>query len=148
MATQTLRTNNSLEKFKQLIPGQKGVPKDIDSKLNASGDFNVLNGIDAIVKGVSRILLTSSGTYVFDPEYGVPLYKYLYEPADETTREKVLHDVNSALHRYEGRAKITTNLTFLSNKKGFRLDIVIKYDGKYKKLHLIVDETYLRNIDE
>lgn len=144
----TLRSTITLEKFNKLVSGKKGIPVDIDSKLHASGDFLRLEGIDVIIKGVTNILLTSAGTYLFDPPYGVPLYKYVFEQADEHTRDKILNEVDRQLERYEDRAQITTNAVFLSNKKGFRLDIMIKYKGKQKKIHITIDETYLKSLDE
>lgn len=146
MITSSLKTNNSLEKFKKLIPGKKNVPRDIDSKLSPKGDFEELEGIDVIIKGITTILLTSKGTYVFDPEFGLGLHRYIFEPADEVTKNSIENEVRDALKRYEGRVQTNFRVVFLNNKKGFRLDLSIKYQGSYKKVHITFDESLLRTL--
>lgn len=146
MESYSLKTNNSLERFNKLIPGKKNVPQDIDSKFTPSGDFVLLEGIDVIIKGLCNMLLTSAESYVFDPVYGVGIHKYIFEPADEITKNAIENDVNDAVRRYESRASVTTNIAFLSNRKGFRIDMSIKYRGAQKKVHLIIDESFLRTL--
>lgn len=148
MSTSNFKPNNYLEKFRKRIPGKKDLPEDIDSQIVASGDLKHLTGIDAIVAGIVRILLTSQGTYVFDPVFGLGLHKYIFEPKDDITREKVQSEVQQALRRYEDRAKITTNVRHLKNVKGFAVDITISYKGEDKRLTINVDESLLRTIEE
>lgn len=145
-ASYSLKSNNSLESFRKRIPGKKDTPQDMDGEINPSGDFTHLEGIDTIIKGIVRLLLTCQETYVFDPQFGVGIHKYIWEPCDSITRDEILSDVNSAIAKYEGRAQISTNVTFLSNMKGFRIDMMIKYRGEQRKVHVVINETILRTI--
>ena len=148
MSTSKIKPNNYLEKFKKIVPGNKNLPVDIDCRIGPSGDLKRLTGIDVIVSGIIRILLTSQGTYLFDPQFGLGLHRYIFEPKDEITREKIQSDVQSSLRRYEGRAKIKTNVRFLKNIKGFAVDVTVDYDGQNKKLSINVDESLLRTLQE
>lgn len=142
----SLKGNNGLEKFNRLIPGRKGIPRDIDSKFNPSGDFKQLEGIDAIVKGLLNLLTICSRTYLHDPEYGIGLYKYIFEPADEVTKNAIENAVNEASRRYEPRATCSSKVVFLLNKKGFRVDLSVSYKGERKKVSFTVDDSLLRTL--
>ena len=147
MLSYSLKSNNSLEKFRKLVTGKRDIPIDLDPSFSPSGDFQVIEGIDVIVRSVTNILLICSETYVFDPELGIGLYKYIFEPADQITKESIEGEVSDQLYRYEGRASISSAVSFLDNKKGFRLDLTIKYQGQRRKLHIVFDESLLRTMN-
>jgi phage baseplate assembly protein W len=143
-----LKPNNSLEKFHRTIPGKKNLPEDIDCRLVDSGDLLHLTGINAIVAGITRILLTSKDTYLFDPKFGLGLHKYIFEPKDTITRDQIQADVQDTLRKYEGRCQITVSVKFLKNIKGFAIDLVVKYEGEDKKLSINIDEKLLKTLQE
>ncbi len=142
-----LKTNNSLEKFRKVIQGRKNIPRDIDSDIHSSGDFKTLEGIDSIVKGIVNTLLTCDETYLFDPMYGIGLQKYIFEPCDFITKESIENEVKKKLSKYEDRANVTPSVSFFKNKKGFRIDLVIKYEGQQKSVHINMDESLLKTLD-
>ena len=146
MQSYSISTNNSLEKFRKNIAGKKNIPQDIDSKFNPSGDFVSLEGIDTIIRGLTTILLTSSDTYLFDPTFGVGLYRFIFEPQDEVTKSEIEEEVSNAISRYESRASISSSVVFLTNVKGFRVDIFIKYQGEQRRVHVTIDESLIRTL--
>jgi phage baseplate assembly protein W len=148
MSNNNLKPNNYLEKFVNTIPGKSDVPKDIDCKIVNSGDFQVLEGIDAIVIGILRILLISKGTYIFNPEFGLGLYKYIFELQDEVTKTTIEDEIKYMLNTYENRCSINVNVQFLKNIKGFVINLDIKYQGEKKKVSVQIDENILRTLQE
>ncbi len=139
-------TNRSLENFNNIIPGNSKTPHDIIPKIDSTGDLKKIKGIDVIITSIRNLLLTSKGTYVFDPEFGVGLHRFIFEMFDERTKEKISAEINAAVKRYERRAKITTNVRRLSGgKKGFRIDMSITYEGENRSVSLNFDESLLRD---
>jgi phage baseplate assembly protein W len=137
-----------LESFRKyaLSHNAKG---DMGPRIEASGDFQELTSTESILEGLVTILLTSSNTYLFDPEFGVGLYKYIFEPADEITRNSIENEVMDAIRKYENRAKIGFTVHFLSNKKGFRIDLTITNPGKQKiERRLVIDESLLKTLPD
>lgn len=141
-------TNNNLEKFRKIIPGKIYYPKDLENGvISPNGDFEELEGINAIIKNVYRILLTPQKSYVFDPEFGVGLHKYIFELNDDKTVDDLRSHIKTQLARYESRAVIKTNITPLSDKKGYKVDLLISYNGEKKNISLSMDESLLRTLD-
>jgi len=145
--TRFFQSPNNLERFRKKIPGKKNIPRDINSKIAPSGDLEELEGIDVIINSVRRLLIISDRTYLFDPNIGVGLHRYIFEQADDRSNEQLERTIRIALKRYEDRAKFTVSVTQLSNMKGFRIDVSIKYEGEEKIVSQIFDESLLRTID-
>ena len=137
---------NGLEAFLKKVPGSKYELRDIDSRVSQSGDLKSLTGIDVIIKSISRLLLMAKGTYVHDPEIGTNLYKYIFEPVDERTKISIEQVVAQAISKYENRAKIDFEVLFFSNKKGFRIDIYIEYEGEKRNVSVDIDESMLKTL--
>ena len=145
--TAFFRSSNNLERFRKKVPGQKNNPKDINSRIAPNGDFEVLEGLDVIITAVRRLLIISDRTYLFDPEFGVGLHRYIFEPCDDKSLEQLNKEIKRALRRYEDRAKFSVNITQLKDRKGFRIDIEIHYQGDTKRLTQVYDESLLRTVD-
>ena len=64
-------------------------------------DVNYLNkdagatieDVQAVYQAVYTLLNTKKGQRVFRPEYGSTLNNYLFEPCDDITAFKILHDI-------------------------------------------------------
>ena len=141
-----LTTNNSLQKFLQKIPGRNQDPRDVDAVITPFGDFKELEGIDVIVRSLYRLFLMVEGTYIFDPEIGLGLHRYIFELGDTITQDDLDREIRNAISRYETRANITHTTTLFSNKKGFRIDLFITFKGQKTKLTINFDESLLRTI--
>lgn len=138
---------DDIERFLINKPGSGDELKSMGNKITQSGDFQMLTGIDTIVKSISSLLLVANKSYVFDPELGVGLYKYIFEPCDITTKNEIQVEIGRAIAKYENRATIDFEVLFFRNKKGFRINLYIVYGEKHAKFKVDIDESMLKTID-
>lgn len=135
-----------LDKFKYSSIGSSGRVLDYNSKISPSGDFTRLFDLDAIITSWKNILTTPRGSMDHDPEFGSNLYLFLFEPADAGTRDAIKNDIIQSLSTYDDRAKIeNVDITFLRNRKGFNLNIIVNYKGKNTNLDVLIDENGYQN---
>ena len=139
--------DQSAEIFYKNVPGTVDKDLDVDNNIGPDGDLIRLEGIDTIVRSLITLLVVPTRTYLFDPDFGVGIYRYIFEQSDEKTKESIINAVNGAISRYETRADINTDVTFYSDKKAFRLDIAIEYRGEKKDISIDIDETILKTVD-
>lgn len=135
-----------IEKFFGRVPAKKKVPNGVKPKITQSGDFQRTEGIDEIIKSLSNILMIAKNTYFFDKKLGCNLYKYVFEPVDVSTKMEIEQELAQSIFEYENRAEIKYDVLFFKNKKGFRVNIYVKYRGEKGKLTIDIDETLLRTI--
>ena len=142
----TLRPDNpyDAESFLKNIPGRKYIPRTINDKITPSGDLQELRGINAIVKNVQILLFINKGSYPFDPDLGLGIQNFLFEPSDERTRTTIQKQVTDVILNYEPRANATVNVTFFSNIKGFNIRVNIKYEGEERNITIPVTENLLK----
>ena len=132
---------NILERFNNFAVGTSNSDSDFTSKISSKGDFTRIDGLQAILNSWNNILLTPLRSVDHDPEYGCELYKYVFAPQDEVTRDLIKQEVYQRLFYYDDRAKIQdVQVGYLKDKKGFYLHIFINYQGKKEKLQLFIDE--------
>jgi phage baseplate assembly protein W len=137
---------NSLQKFQQTSVGSKGRIIDYAAKISPSGDLQKLTDLQVILTSWNNILTTPLRSYTFDPAYGSNLYKYVFDPADETTSQKIEDEVRYRLNSFDDRAVITdVKIEFLSNKKGFNVIIFVKYDRQQGQVISTITEFLLLN---
>lgn len=137
---------NLLDSFKRTSIGSAGRIVDYTPKIKASGDFNKIFEIDAILISWNNILITPKGSMDHDPEFGSNLYKYIFEPADSTTQQGIENEIRSCLGRYDNRAAISEiKTTFYNNKKGFAVAIIANYFGYRGQMKVSIDEDILNN---
>jgi len=135
-----------IEKFFNKVPAKKKIPSGTRPKITQSGDLQRTEGIDEIIKSLSNVLMISKKTYFFDPGLGCNLYKYVFEPVDISTKMEIEQELSQSIFEYENRAEINYEVLFFKNKKGFRVNIYVKYRGEKRKLSIDIDETLLRTI--
>jgi len=132
---------NLLDRFNETVAGSNSKLADYISKISVRSDFKRITDIKVLINSWNNILITPRRTYMYDPEYGSELYKMIFEPADESTVNKVIEEVTSNLLRYDDRATIEdVNVTFFPNRKGFSVAVDINYEGETGQLEVIVDE--------
>jgi len=133
---------NLLDRFNKQVIGSDSKIYDYLPKIPATGDFKRIKDINVIISSWNNILLTPRGTYLFDPEYGSELYKLVFEPADETTIERIRNEISSRLLLYDDRATIlSVDVIAKPNRKGYQINIVIEYDGERGELSVSFDDT-------
>jgi len=135
-----------IEKFLNRVPAKKNIPNGIRPKITQSGDFQRTEGIDEIIKSLSNILMIARGTYFFDSKLGSNLYRYVFEPVDITTKIEIEQELSQSIFEYENRAEISYDVLFFRNKKGFRINIYVKYRGEKGKVSIDIDETLMRTV--
>jgi len=139
---------NILDKFKDIAIGSSGRVLDFIAKISSRGDFSKLFDVDVIINSWNNILITPKGSADHDPEYGSNLYLYIFEPADNNTKDGIVNELKSSLMTFDNRASIDdAKISFLRNSKGFRVDITVKYAGNKSNMTLNMDrsmyESYL-----
>lgn len=118
---------NTTKTYNQTNIGTSNTFTDYTSNLAPGGDFLKITGTSVFVNSIKNLLMTPTGSYIFDPTYGSDLYKKVFDPADEETVEDIKIEVIDKIKTYDNRIQITDVITeFFSNKKGFRVNVTIQ----------------------
>ena len=142
--------SNTSSVFVEAVSGTGQALVDFSEVINPSGDFKKISGIEVIINSLRNLLATPRGTYPFDPEYGSDLYNKLFDPADETTAEEIKYEVIDKSQQVDDRIVIKdVETAFFSNKKGFRISVIIRRDNIDEKIEMdITDQTTAFNLEE
>lgn len=136
---------STLEKFQKNVVGSKNRITDYVDIISSAGDFSRVTNIQAILNSWNNILLTSTRTYVGNPEYGSNLYKYIFEPADDIAIEGIKDEIQYRLMLYDNRALLTNvRITFMPNGHGFIADIDLKYKEDHATLTVEISKNTIR----
>jgi len=140
-----LKESCTLENFQKNIVGSKGKISDFKELIASKGDFSRISDLEVILNSWSNILMTPLRTYQYNPNYGSELYKFVFEPADEDTVERIKEEVKFRLLTFDDRASILgINVLFGIGGKSFVVNIDVKYKGQLDQLSLTFDQsTYL-----
>lgn len=93
--------------------------------------FSILSNFDSIRDNVTNILFFRKGDYPDNPDFGVGLQDYLFDPDDEVLRIAVEQEVRRQVAAYEGRAKITAIRLYIPNwlENALVIDLVLEING-------------------
>ena len=147
MANSVIAPINTVERFLKNIKGQRKVIKDIDCVLGSTGDFIELLGIDVILCSLRNALMTCKRTYIFDPEYGTSIYKYVFENRMGILKANLTNEINAVISNYHNTAKITFSIDISPKPKAINITFNIDYNGEVSKRVFKLDESMLRAID-
>lgn len=139
---------NLLDRFSNVRKSTITNPDYIDyiQTISPIGDFTKINNIDVILNSWSNVLMTPRYSYIENPSYGSELYKYVFEPADEDTVDAIKSEIIYSL-RFDDRLLVKNiEIKFLSNKKGFVINITAEYQGQSKSIKMAYDESAYFNI--
>ena len=141
--------STNISKFTKGAVGSLGQISDFTAKITPKGDFSRITNIDVILNSWNNLLLTSPRTYMHDPNYGCNLMKFIFEPADNETAEAIKEEIKLKFMTYDSRASIESlDVSFLSNQKGFVIDVYVNYKGDRGRLSAIIDEkTYFEFLE-
>jgi len=133
---------NILDRFQKTVVGATGRFADFTDVISPIGDFTRSTGLNVILKSWYNLLITPTRTVDHDPEYGSDLYKLVFAPADDDTKQEILDEVVGKIQFYDNRAKIkSASVSFLQNKKGFVLNILAEYKGETGEIKATIDQT-------
>lgn len=133
-----------IDPFYRAVPGRIYELQDITQKIADSGDWKQIAGMDVLVTHLLNLLNIGRATYLMDPEFGLGLYRYLFEPVDATTQRAIEAEVAHAISQVTTSASISYEVGFFTDRKGFRIDITIDYQGKKKDLSVNITDSVLR----
>lgn len=135
---------NLLNRFNKTVVGSESKLADYKSTISSTGDFRRITDINVVINSWNNILVTPKRTYMFDPEFGSNLYRFIFEPLDNQTEKEIVEEVVTTLRTYDDRANIkNVSVEFLSNKKGFNISIDIEYNGDTTSFNTaILEENY------
>ena len=133
---------NLLDRFRTQVIGSENSLRDYLSVIASIGDFKRIDDINVIINSWNNILLTPRGSYLHDPEFGSDLYKYVFEPSDDSTVEGIKREVIDRISLYDDRASIEdVNVSISNNGKRISLSILINYQGEKGTLDVKFDDT-------
>jgi len=134
---------NLLDQFKEKVSGSAGRIVDFGPNMSSNGDFNYLTDFEVITSSWTHLLQTPRRSYIDDPEYGSDLRKFVFYPADTQTISSIKTEIKSRIAMYDNRASIANiEVSFLSNRKGFVVDIDVNYSGELGSFRLVVNEPF------
>lgn len=95
-------------------------------------DFSYITSTYCFVDHIIKELLTPKRTYVFDPEYGSNLYKYIYDQLDESSVAGIVSEVNSIVNQYSDIVKFNITSSYSESNKTVYVQVsVIVENDKY-----------------
>lgn len=134
--------SNLLDRFNKEVIGSEKKLRDYLSVIASIGDFKRINDINVIINSWNNILLTPRGTYLHDPEFGSDLYKYVFDPADDTTIEAIRREVEDRIRIYDDRATIEDiQVTLSPDGKKCNVSITASFEGERGTLDVKFDDT-------
>lgn len=133
---------NLLDRFKQNVQGSNLKDFDYLPKITAAGDMKRTSGINTVINSWHTLLQIPIGSYDHDPLLGTNVPLYVFEPADEITKQKIKSEIEYRLPKYDDRASIeNVNVSFLQSKKGFNVIIELTYQGEKANLETTITES-------
>lgn len=135
----------NIENFIESIT-EKNTITDIDNTIDSNGDWKKIKNLDVILKHIITSLTVQRGTYLFDPSFGSGLYRYIFEPQDQKTLDSINRIISNIVADYRRYTSIDYDVQFLRDKKGFRINLLIEYEGKTKTSSIDVDENILKEV--
>lgn len=109
--------------------------------LIGSGDVNMLTNEQAIKESIYNLIFTKPGTRLMQPQYGINIESYLFEPLDSLTIKMIRQDILYGLSAFEPRISdinidietdeilqhididISFSLVFTGNKQNMKLTL-------------------------
>jgi phage baseplate assembly protein W len=135
-----------LDKFINNSIGARGRITDYTSTITPSGDFDRIYELNAILMSWNTILITPLRSYTYDPDFGSELYKYVFEPCDDFTKDEIQNEIKLRLTTYDDRASIESiDISYFPNKKGFTVNIIANYQGTTGSLNTPIDQSTYYN---
>lgn len=94
--------------------------------LTPSGGLATVDDADAVRQSIILLLTTIPGERVMRPDYGCPLHRLMFAPADATTAGLAIHYVRQAVSRWEPRVEIV-GLDAVADAHVGRLAVTLQY---------------------
>lgn len=87
-------------------------------------DFKLDYDINAITNSLRNLFTTSPGDKILNPEYGLDLRRYIFEPASIEVANLIRREIYSKVASYEPRVTVTSvNITILEDVNEYNITI-------------------------
>jgi len=97
---------------------------------SGSKDVAIIANTNAVIESIHNILLTEPGDRPMNPEFGIALSRYLFEPIVDYVAKFMADDITKALTRFEPRIKdINVTVDALPDLNTF--DITVSFSIAY-----------------
>jgi phage baseplate assembly protein W len=88
-----------------------------------TGDVPVAKNETAVKKALMNLLRTPRGSKPFDPNYGSPVFDYLFAPGDEQTQLDLNEDIADVIKKYEPRAFVVAVESKIDENSGIEVSV-------------------------
>ncbi len=134
---------SDIKKFEDTIKGNADEIYDFKDKIAPNGDFEKVQGINALILSLRTLLLTPLESYPFDPTFGSLLYRKVWELHVPETRDAIEYEVHDRVMAFDDRIIIEyVEVVYFSNLKGYRISLQISYEGKSAETDLEFDQQH------
>ena len=118
---------DDFKSFHDSIAGKNDQIYDYLPATNTVGDFRKIEGINVLINSIRTLLLTPLGFYPFDPLFGSLLYKKVFDPLDEQSRQEIEFEVYDRVLQFDDRIEIDSVEVFAvgTNGKAFQVEVYI-----------------------
>ncbi len=107
-------------------------------------DDKVYN-LESIYQSIHNIINTEKGQRLFLPEFGIDLWKFLFEPMTDEIVMEVYMEVYDALEYWEPRIKILDESNYVANYENHTIELTIVFEIKGKLEEKYIYQTVLSN---
>lgn len=127
---------------------QKTVRDFTDFNLNftkhpISDQLTIKKNAEAVKQSIKNILLTRRGERRFDPNFGSPIYEFLFETPSPVLKSVVQDEIARAIALYEPRAVVTDVIVSFDNNE-LRVDVAFLLQNIQTPVNLTVIINRLR----
>ena len=106
----------------------------IGRDFTVSKDISIMYNDQALLESVTNILATEPGERIWYPDFGCPLYKYLFEPIDYITASNLKSIIEYSINKFETRIdQLYVNITPLEDQNTFNIDVIFNMKIKNKQ---------------
>ena len=106
---------------------------------------NKIYNLEAIYQSIDNIINTEKGQRLFLPEFGIDLWKFLFEPMTDEIILEVYLEVYDALEYWEPRIVLLPESNYKANYTNHTLDLNIVFSIKGKLEDKYIYQTTLSN---
>lgn len=91
----------------------------------SKSDIIVNLDAEAIKNSITNLFSTRKGQRPLEPEFGINLEQYLFEPISPATANKIGNEIKTGL-KFEPRVKpLSINITVMTSEDGYRVDMLL-----------------------
>lgn len=102
----------------------------LNSQLNKTislKDIQAIYDVEAIKNSIANCFFTARGQKILNPEFGIDLRRYLFEPVDDFTAEMITDDIQRRLPDLEPRIKVR-NISVIADEDNNEFRITLQID--------------------